>query len=304
MAQVDAGHPDAVLILEAMTNGCIQSSTRILWALHCLNNWIERDPKAVRALVWRGEIHERLRHPEDALRDYTAAVAADEANYEARGHLAWALLQSKASKSALPHFEHLHLQKPDDAHVFLGLALAHRGIGEPDVAARLMDELLAQHPDDQDAVRERGLLAFSRGDMEQAEQWLRRAVRLDRGDEQANYYLCLCLDQLNRKRSQVFAPLAPWVHLYVWLRRQEARGYRAVYDGLRADAQRFEVLYLELVGNAPKNAKACYEAGKLLLRANRPEDAREWFQQALRIDPQDSASRDALERLDRGGKGP
>jgi tetratricopeptide (TPR) repeat protein len=300
-AEADAGHPDAALIYEALAKGSFQSSVRVTRALEYLNKWHERDPRSVRALLWRGQVFERLLQKDSALADYEAAVALDAENLEARELLAWRLLHSERPDRALPHFELLHQRQPDNAHAVVGLALSLRGTGRSQEAAQLLDDLLARRPDDVDALRERGALALAARQPDRAEKWLRRALFLEPADEQANLRMSECIEQSLARSSRGFAA---WLDPYVWLRRLEAAAYREVYLGLRADAGRFEKLYLSLLEGRGRGAESYYEMGNLLLRANRPEDAREWFEKAVRADSDHEPSRKALEALKKGRAGP
>src|SRR5262249_50069867 len=60
---VDKGHPESVLILEALTRGYMKTF-RLAEAAHCLQLWLEREPDEVQALLWRAEVAERRQqHP-------------------------------------------------------------------------------------------------------------------------------------------------------------------------------------------------------------------------------------------------
>src|SRR5262249_43832190 len=50
-------HPDTLLILEAMSQGCIESY-RLEDAMKCLNQWLELQPKEIQALLWRAKVRE------------------------------------------------------------------------------------------------------------------------------------------------------------------------------------------------------------------------------------------------------
>src|SRR5262249_21291815 len=55
---VEQGHPDSVLILEALARGCLKTYS-LPRAKHCLELWLEREPDNVQALLWRARGHRR-----------------------------------------------------------------------------------------------------------------------------------------------------------------------------------------------------------------------------------------------------
>jgi tetratricopeptide (TPR) repeat protein len=300
LARAEGGNPDAVVILEALASGYMQSSMQPVDALAILNRLLAIDPNNMRGLLWRGEIHERTLVLDEAINDYKAVLALDENHFEARTKLAWALLHTGLHDQALSNFERLQHQRPGDPRVVLGLALCQRESGQPKEAAGLLDGLLAEHPDNAEALRERGQLALLAREPERAEHWLRQSLRLDPSDPATNHLLARSLSELTRKATRGFLPTAPCLSLHGWLRQLEARGYQAVYEILIADEKRLGELYPELVKHGSHHPEPYCEVANIFLRMRQPIEAREWFQQALRVDPDYRPAREALKRLDRG----
>src|SRR5262249_4733215 len=102
MTQVEGGHPESLLILEALSRGYLQNF-RLEEALRCLQLWLERRPDAVQALLWRGEVWERLLHTEDALADYRRALELAPERDDDRLHLAEVLITARQPQEAARH---------------------------------------------------------------------------------------------------------------------------------------------------------------------------------------------------------
>jgi tetratricopeptide (TPR) repeat protein len=299
MQEVENGHPDSVLILEALAQGYMVSLWDLPSALRHLNKWLELDPKAVQALIWRGEIYERLTESDQALDSYAQAMNIVPNNFEARLHLARMRIQARKTPEALAEFRRLNQEQPDHPAVLLGLAACLRETGNKEEAARVLDRLLNSDPRNADALRERGRLALGSGQLEQAEGFLRRSVELDPYNAETNLHLSSCLDHVNLKRGQGLTLTAPWLFLYGWWRHLEAKAYRARCEQLKADATRLYNLFTELLNKKVTDPNVYHEIGMIFLRSGQTEEARSWFRRALRFDPLHQPSLQELTRLER-----
>lgn len=68
-------------------------------------------------------------------------------------------------------------------------ALAHQHRGELAIAAKLYDQLLALHPVDSAFLGLRGMVAFEQRQLDEAEQWLNRAIRSGPDDARLHNFL-------------------------------------------------------------------------------------------------------------------
>ena len=220
-ARADAKDAEAVLVLEALAKGYLSR----FWkadAVACLNKLLARQPRHPQAWLWRARAWECLaasgetERENDALSDYEKAVEL-EPSFEARLGLAGALYRVGRPWDAMLEFEallHLQAANPD---AILGLARCRYSLHEVDQAARLLDQLLEQQPDNATALLERGRLAFHAGRLAEAETWLRQAeaaAPLYDCDACRFLYQCLatlnkdeearqCLDRLRQKETNV-----------------------------------------------------------------------------------------------------
>lgn len=114
-------------------------------------------------------------------------------------------------------YERLSALGKASPELLLGLARCCYVLHEVDQAQRLLEELLAQHPDDAAAPLERDRLALHEGQVDKAETWLRRAAEsAPRHDREAYrvLYQCLqaadkteearrCLEELAQREAEV-----------------------------------------------------------------------------------------------------
>ena len=156
LSGVDKDQPEALLILEALTQGYLKTY-RLINALQCLDLWLKRQPSNVRALIWHGEIKERRNSNSEAVEAYRRAVAVAPDNYKARFHLAQALAHSDQAEEAREQFEHLRQGQPSNPEVLLGLAQCRRSLGQTGEARQLLELVLARDADPQPRRLCRGL---------------------------------------------------------------------------------------------------------------------------------------------------
>ncbi len=269
--RIERGHEDTPLILEVLARAYL-FTYRLSNALECLERWLEDEPENAEALALRGTAWQGLRHTEAALADYREAVALDPAQDEARLRLADLLLAGRP-REALGHFRQLRERQPDNRDVLLGLARCLIALDDVEEARQLLDDLLAQRPDDAQALTERGRIALHAGLATEAEIWLRQSVAADPHDQESLYLLQQCLLRTGKKG--------------------EAAVYEAKGKQIEADLKRLDELN-RLVAEAPGNAALRHEAGTLCLRHGQDQEALRWFSGALQQDPRHRPTHRAL----------
>ncbi len=281
LARVNKRPEEAELILEALAQGCLKSQ-RLPEALYCLDQWLERQPDNVPALLWRGQVQERWNDLEEAVASYRRAVAVDPGHAKARRLLALALVRTDLAGEAVEHLELLRQQSPGDAEVLLGLARGRRSLGQVDEARRLLDQVLAAEPHNAEALAERGKLALQTGRPDEAEVHLRRALALAPYDREANYTFYLCLRQQGRE--------------------EEAARARQAVERIRADLQRVSELRRQIAAS-PRDASLRCEVGQIFLRNGQTREGLRWLQSALQLDPGHAEARQALARYAQPDRG-
>jgi predicted Zn-dependent protease len=268
LSRLDGPHPEAALILDALAQGYLKTY-RPAEALHCLDRLLELRPDDVQALLWHGDLLERLNEPDEAIASYRRAVAADPGHEKARRYLALALARSDRAEEAAGLLEGL----PPDADVTLALAHCRRLLGQADEARRLLDGLLAARPGHAAALGERGKLALQAGMPAEAESWLRQSLAHDPHDRDTNYALYLCLREQGRA--------------------DEAARVLETVEQIRANQQRVADLSRQ-VAASPRDPNLRCEVGVLCLRNGQTQEGVRWLRSALQLDP---GHRGALQAL-------
>jgi Tfp pilus assembly protein PilF len=280
--EVDRGSPETPQILEALGLGYIDTY-RLDGAMYCLNRLLEVEPDNVQALLWRASLWQTAGNEAGAEADYRRAVAAQPEHVAARCRLGELLLRRNRAQEALQHYEYLRqLPGGDRTDVLLGLARSHRQLGDSDAARQVLDDVLARHPQDGDALRERGKLALDAGAPAEAEGWLRQAVGVHSYDAQANYLLSQSL----QRQGKV----------------DEAREYEAARERIEGDLKHLEQVFGR-VTKAPTDPAPRVEAGLICLRNGQEREGERWLLSALQQDPQDPRAHAALaDYYERTGK--
>ncbi len=261
---VDEGHPDSVLILEVVSQQFMRTY-RLSDAADALDRWLQLAPDDVWAHWRRGWVFERLNRFDEAMSDYECAVAAAPDLEGPRLRLANALLNGKNNPGeALKHFERMYDHGQRDPAVLMGLAQCRWELGDEDQARKLLDGLLASHPDDPALLTELGRMALQMGRTEEAEARLEEAVRLDPISHAAHWALYECLEKQGRKA--------------------EAEEHHARADQIKADLDRMQQLTRQLQ-REPRDPAPRAEIAALFLRLGEPKEAVAWYNRALELDP-------------------
>jgi tetratricopeptide (TPR) repeat protein len=279
---IDADHPDKLAILEALVQGYMKISFSGAGQA-AIARLLELQPDNVVGLYGRGVGWEHLEDEESAIADFRRVLAIQPRHADARKQLADLLLRDDPRES-LNHLQLLRRQRPGDPEVLVSQARCWKALGRPAEASQILDALLADHSDHVDALILRGLLAVEDGQAPEGEKWLRRAIRLQPGNEQAHYHLYECLLQ---------QPSRP----------EEARAQFAQWKRVRADRIRLHEIAATQMDRALRDPAVLYELGSILLRIKQEEDGLRLLRTALEIQPDhESAHRTLAEYYHSKGK--
>jgi Tfp pilus assembly protein PilF len=145
-------------------------------------------------------------------------------------------------------------------------------MGRLEEARTLLNQLLAAPPNVAAALLERGQLAMSEGQHEQAENWLRQGLELQPHSAPGNYSMYLGLTRQGKTA--------------------EADHYLARFKAVEADEKRMEQL-MKRVNETPDPAIRC-EAALLFFRAGANQEGERWLLMALQADPAYRPAHEAL----------
>lgn len=272
--QLRRGSDQTPLIEEALIQGYIRTY-RIGQALAGVQEWLRRQPDDTQALYMQGCIWQQVQRPQKALPAYRRAVELDPQREDARWHLCQCLLRMGLYAEANSHLEHLHRFYPQNVEMTVALASARFKQGWLDEALQLLDAVLAEQPDNEAALRERGRLALAYDKVAEAEKWLRHAAQLNPHDAQLLPLLSVALEHQGKQdEAQIFQ------------------------DRLKQNDRNFERLAricMHELGERPHDPVLHTELGALLIRLGYPEAGRNWLLLALQEDPDCAAAYTALE---------
>jgi tetratricopeptide (TPR) repeat protein len=243
-------------------------------AMQGLEAALRLDPNNPHALYLRGRAWERVHAYPKAAEDYRAVLTHDPADDDARLRLANALLENGQPADALDHLELLRRRQPNNPEVLVRLAFAWNAVGRLEDSLRLIDEVLARHPDFPPAISARGQLAFLAERPAEAETWLRRAVAVNPYDRQAHYVLQQCFEQQGKTA--------------------EAKIQRERLKEVEETIDRLITISNRLMPNAPHDPDLHYELGTILTKMGHEELGARWFASALEQNPDYGRAHEAL----------
>jgi tetratricopeptide (TPR) repeat protein len=195
--KVDAGDPQAACILETLARAYHKN-----YLLHrmqrALDQLLELEPAHIEAYLSRGWTYERRFNHLIALEDYDRALSVEPQHFDARLHKANVLIYLAKPNEALPIFEELRRDRPQDPRVLLGLFQTMIKNGHFEEARGIDAELARLFPKDLPILTERGRFYLELGDAERAETVLRAATIASPFDYQAHFALHRALQQLGK----------------------------------------------------------------------------------------------------------
>src|SRR5262245_9552983 len=197
---VGRNHPEEAGILEALAKG-YDAAFRWERAQEALARLLDRQPDHVIGLVLRAAIADRFRKTETAEQDLRLAVAKSPDNATAHAALAGFLNSHGHTREAIYHYELARCVGPADTAMRLGLARALFDSANLDGASRELDSLLAEEPNNVEALVERGRLAVRRGQFTEADQFLDRATRAAPWHRDAHRWQHVALKELGRNEA-------------------------------------------------------------------------------------------------------
>jgi Tfp pilus assembly protein PilF len=270
--RLDEDPPEAMLILEALAYG-----TYHVYMLGAARNYTEkalqRDPDNVPMLLLLARIHDSRGRLDEAEEKYRAALDVQPDRKQARLGLAQLLLRRFKYQEATELFEHLRGQGYQTSAVLMGLALCSKNRGQGAEERELLDALLAESPDNIQALAERGRLELDEGDLEAAERDLRRAADQRPFDRQANLLLAQCLAGRGKDKESAL--------------------YLAKLAQYEDDMKTLKSI-TEEIAKKPNDPEKHRQAGLICQRQGLDREAERWLLGALQIDQHHKPTYDSL----------
>jgi tetratricopeptide (TPR) repeat protein len=268
--QADA---NSVEILDILSDALLQDG-QVVEAQRCLDALLQRRPNDFEALVRRGRTAESKTWMAEAVAFHERALALRPAEDQLRLNLAENQVALGRFAEARPHFEHLLQCQPQNPAARFGLARCLAGENSKQQAIRLLDSLLAEHPNDWMALAERGWLAVELDDAATGEPLLRRAANRVPRNLTVIVRLADCLRVLGKE--------------------DEANVLRERVEQLQAEEARASELANLIREKEPNDPDLRCELGCTLLHMGRQQEALRCFKTALEKDPEHRKTHEAL----------
>lgn len=200
---------------------------------------------------------------------------------------------------AIEVFRQLAAENPENVQTQLGLIYALKDAGQLDEARQLSSQLVATAPDDMDVLITHARILSSAGDLEAGSSLLREQLEKELAEEDhaesaEEYYLALSqlhTEQRDYSRAKTF--LEQGLHRFPESQRLIFQ-LGAVYERLNQVAAA-EQEFKKVLDSEPEHAPALNYLGYMLAdRDMRLEEARQYIQRALDLDPHNGAYLDSL----------
>jgi tetratricopeptide (TPR) repeat protein len=263
--QVQRDLSRVALVGEALTEGYARQY-RIYEAFQCVDRWLKVQPDNVQALYLRGKLHTQTKKLQKGVPDFQRVVELDPTRLDARRWLALGLMESGRYAEALVHLDELQRRLPADANVVVHQARAYQGLQQVQQARRLLDSVLAEHPDNSAALRARGELELA-DQPALAEKYLRQAAKIAPNDYQIQHSLLRALTHQGKQKEE------------------EAKALREQVDQLKERWERLGDLTTSKLSMRPHDPALHVELGNLFISLGQAENGRAWLERALRQDP-------------------
>ena len=165
---------------------------------------------------------------------------------------------------------------PGNAQALYGLASCQLSLGNAQVARQTLQQLLAGSQNNVPAFLLQAKVELAEGEPERALHWLRQAEWLAPREQDINNLILLVLRQLNQN--------------------QQAEKYQRRQQEIIELNERLKKLRMQFRKDS-NNASLRMHIGHLYLLLGHQEQAQEWLQSALRLDPSLDEARKELDEL-------
>jgi tetratricopeptide (TPR) repeat protein len=275
-------HADYELVFEALAEGYfVNNSSTDLQRL--TSQWLKLSPDAWLPHIYRGHAYSLESSQNQAVTEYRRALELNPEHGPARIWLANALMANGQFQEALELFE-VSLQKnPGNSQALYGVANCQFSLGNTQATRSALRQLLDMSPNDIQAYLLQAKVEIAEEQPEQALHWLRQAERLAPGDADINDPMLLVLRQLNQT--------------------QEAEKYRRRQQEIIELNERLKKLRMQFRKDS-NNPSLRMHIGHLYLLLGHQDQAEEWLQSALRLDPSLDEARKELEELSKKRQAP
>lgn len=303
--------PDAALLLY----GTLSEAQRYPEALEIARWLVAHEADGLRGWFAVADAQEKLGDPAAAEAALREALEEHPGELSLYGAMARARRDRGDRDGEIAVYREILVIEPDHHATRIALAEALIQADRLDEAIDVLEEVERAHPDDLRTVLRLGFLEFEGGDYESARRRFERALELNPGQHEVDYFLGVTLRRLNRPddaiaafervpegherfaeaRTQiagVYERRGDFERAIAEVERARAHGEARPLDlyvaSLRSRAGDFEGAFSFLQGllaAAPDDAELLYNIGVIHGEAKRTDDALRWMEKALEKQP-------------------
>jgi len=268
-------HADYELVFEALAEGYfVNNSSPDLQRL--TSQWLQLFPDAWLPHIYRGHAYSLESSQNQALAEYRHALELNPEHEPARIWLANALTDTGQFQEALQLFEVSLQNNPGNGQALYGLASCQLSLGNAQGARQTLRQLLAVNQDNVQALILQARVEIAEEQPEQALHWLRQAERLAPRQPDIVHPMLVVLRQLNQNR--------------------EAEKYQRRQQEITELNERLKKLRMQFRKDS-NSASLRMHIGHMYLLLGHQEQAQEWLQSALRLDPSLDDAQKELDEL-------
>jgi GGDEF domain-containing protein/predicted TPR repeat methyltransferase len=240
---------------------CYGYQDRSELALETFSRVLELDPNNLMALFNKGYIMAMAGDPGSALGSFRQAAETDGVNFDVLFQLGKTALELDLVEEALAAFRKAAVLKDRQPTVFRYLGQTLLKAEKKEQAMDAFKAAIRHDPEDAPSMSQLGMLFIEAGtNLDVALSLIRQSVELD-------------------VNNSLF-------------RRRLAGALAVSGDSAGAEAE-----YLRAIEMGARSREVYYELGRIVQDSGRPEEARGWFQEALKQDQEFTAAQEALARL-------
>jgi tetratricopeptide (TPR) repeat protein len=265
--------PEVEMTLEALAEGYLKNHS-LAKLLELTNWWLERFPDDWLPHLYRANLQAREGTRAKAIEEYQMVLRLNPDHDAARLQLAETLMDDGQLKESLALFESYLKENPRDPTALYGVANCQYSSGKLAAARAALKEIFRVSKNSIKPLLLQAKIEYADDQPAEALRWLRQAERLAPSEPDITHTILICLQRLNRT--------------------EEAEKYMKRHQEiLELHDQLIKVR--KQLRRDPFNVELRYQIGKVNMLLSRDDEAYEWFQMVLRLDPKHAETLQALE---------
>ena len=261
------------MTLEALAEGYLRNHS-LAKLLELTAWWLDRFPDQWLPHLYRANLQAREGTRAKAILEFQTVLKLNPDHDAAKLSLADTLMDDGQLKEALALFEAYLKENPGDPNALYGVASCQFSLGKSAAARAALKQILSISKNSVKPMILQAKIDYADDQPAEALRWLRQAERLAPSEPDITHTMIICLERLHRTEEAE-----------KYIKRQ--REILDLHDQL--------INFRKQVRREPFNVELRYQIGRLNMLLNRDDEAYEWFQMVLRLNPKHAETLKALE---------